>query len=84
LVSGGGAAVTTLTTNNASHFQQASLGFLYVEIVGDSLTGQFVDSAGTVLFTRTVVKPSASQARSRARNRASRASFAIASASSDS
>ena len=57
LVSGGGASTTALSTNNATRFQAASLGFLYVEIVGDSFTGQFIDSAGTVRFERTVVKP---------------------------
>jgi hypothetical protein len=57
IVSGAGAAVTTLPGSNASRYQDPSLGFLYVEIVGDSFTGQFIGADGSVLYERTLVKP---------------------------
>lgn len=57
IVSGAGATVTTLPGSNASRYQSTSLGFLYVEIVGGSFTGQFIGTNGTILFERTVVKP---------------------------
>jgi hypothetical protein len=56
IVSGAGASSTELEGNNPTHFQSLELGFLYVRIEGNTLTGEFIDTAGTVLFTRTLTK----------------------------
>ncbi|MFN7131190.1 MAG: metallophosphoesterase, partial [Myxococcales bacterium] len=55
-VSGAGAKVTTLPGKNPSHFQAATLGFMWIEIKGRSLTAEFVDVNGNVEYTRTVRK----------------------------
>jgi len=57
LVSGTGASATTLEARNATRFESIALGFLYVVIDGNSLTGEFIDSSGTSLFSRTITKP---------------------------
>ena len=56
IVSGGGAAVTDLGGSNPAHFEAATLGFLYVRIDGNTFTGEFIDTAGNVEFTRTLTK----------------------------
>jgi len=41
---------------NPARHQSLSLGFLYVVIDGNSLTGSFIDVTGRVEFTRTLTK----------------------------
>jgi predicted phosphodiesterase len=55
-VSGAGASVTTLKNNNPALFAKATLGFLWVEIRGNTLRAEFLDTAGNVEFTRTLTK----------------------------
>jgi tartrate-resistant acid phosphatase type 5 len=57
LVSGGGSKTRPLEGSNATRFQSETLGFVYVDIQGKTLTAEFIDSAGAVLFTRTITKP---------------------------
>jgi tartrate-resistant acid phosphatase type 5 len=57
IVSGGGSKTRPLEGSNATRFQSETLGFVYVDIQGKTLTAEFIDSAGTVLFTRTITKP---------------------------
>jgi tartrate-resistant acid phosphatase type 5 len=56
IVSGTGASATELEGDNPAHFQSLALGFLYVTIDGDTFTGEFIDTTGAVLFTRTLMK----------------------------
>ncbi len=56
IVSGAGAASTELEGDNPTHFESEALGFLYVRIEGDSFTGQFIGTDGSVLFERTITK----------------------------
>ena len=51
IVSGAGASTTQLEGNNPVLFQKATLGFLYIRIEGNKLTGQFVDVTGNVEFS---------------------------------
>ncbi|MEN9799521.1 MAG: hypothetical protein RL653_3218 [Pseudomonadota bacterium] len=55
-VSGAGASVTTLKNNNPALFAKATLGFLWVEVRGNTLRAEFLDVAGNVEFTRTLTK----------------------------
>jgi hypothetical protein len=57
LVSGTGAAATTLPGTNPTRFQSTALGFVYVVIAGNTLTAEFIDTTGAVLFSRTITKP---------------------------
>jgi cysteine-rich repeat protein len=57
IVSGAGASPTLLEGSNPVRFQSATLGFVYVDIEGKSLRAEVIDTAGTVLFTRTLTKP---------------------------
>ncbi len=54
IVSGAGAKLTGLArTSNQTHFEDDTAeGFLYVRVVGDELTGQFIDKTGAVNFER--------------------------------
>ncbi len=56
IVSGAGASTTELRGNNPALFQKATLGFLYVRIEGNTLTGQFIDVNGVIEFSHTVEK----------------------------
>jgi hypothetical protein len=56
IVSGGGASTTDLEGSNPAHFESDAEGFLYVVIQGNTLTGEFIDTAGNVNFTRTLTK----------------------------
>jgi hypothetical protein len=56
LVSGTGASPTSLKGTNPVHFQSLSLGFVYVAIQDSTLTAEFIDQDGTVLFTRSITK----------------------------
>jgi tartrate-resistant acid phosphatase type 5 len=58
LVSGAGATNTGFPNSptNAVHFQADTLGFVYVVIAGDTLTGIFFDQNGTAVFSRTLTK----------------------------
>jgi hypothetical protein len=56
LVSGTGASSTSLEGVNPVHFQSLSLGFVYVVIEDSTLTAEFIDQNGTVLFTRSITK----------------------------
>lgn len=56
MISGGGAAVTELKGSNKVYWQESSLGFLYVVLEGNKLTGEMIDTKGKVQFTRTYVK----------------------------
>ncbi|MFZ5469283.1 MAG: metallophosphoesterase [Myxococcota bacterium] len=57
IVSGAGAKASTLEGSNPTHFQKATVGFLYVRVEGKTLTAQFVDENGAVELTRSVTKP---------------------------
>ncbi len=56
IISGAGSSTTDLRGNNPALFQKASLGFLYVQIEGNRLTGQFIDEAGNIEFTHSLEK----------------------------
>jgi tartrate-resistant acid phosphatase type 5 len=56
VVSGAGASVTTLQNNNPALFTRATVGFLWVEVAGNTLKAEFIDAAGNVEFTRTLTK----------------------------
>ena len=56
IVSGAGSTTTALRGNNPALFQQATLGFLYVRIEGNKLTGQFIDAHGNIEFTHSLEK----------------------------
>ncbi len=58
VVSGAGAKVTTLQPrDNQTFYEDASeVGFLYVDIEGDRLTGQFIDADGNIDFERTIMR----------------------------
>ena len=56
VVSGAGSSTTPLPGNNPVLFQSDELGFLYVRIEGNTLTGEFVDSNGNTEFTHVVTK----------------------------
>lgn len=56
IVSGTGASSTDLLPRNAVHFQSLALGFVYVVIQDSTLTAEFIDRDGNVLFTRTISK----------------------------
>ena len=55
-VSGAGASATDLPGRNPARFQSKELGFLYVTIVGRTLTAEFIDKTGKVEYTRTLTK----------------------------
>lgn len=57
IVSGTGASATELPGSNPVHFQSLSLGFVYVTIQDSTLTAEFIDQNGAVLFTRSLTKP---------------------------
>jgi len=56
LISGTGSSGTELPGTNPVHFQSLSLGFVYIVIQDSTLTAEFIDQNGTVLFTRTISK----------------------------
>jgi len=56
VVSGAGAKATTLPGTNATRFESAALGFMYVTIEGKKLTAEFMTSAG-VDFRHEITKP---------------------------
>jgi hypothetical protein len=57
LVSGGGSTNTDLPGQNPSFYQSAKTGFLYVQITGKSLIGEFYDAQGKLEYSRTLTKP---------------------------
>jgi hypothetical protein len=57
LVSGTGAHATGLPGTNPTYFQSLELGFIYVVIAGNTLTAEFIDTTGAVLFSRSITKP---------------------------
>jgi tartrate-resistant acid phosphatase type 5 len=56
IVSGAGASTTDLNNNNATHWQSDQIGFLYVSIQGNTLTGEFYGVDGTMEYSRTITK----------------------------
>jgi hypothetical protein len=56
VISGAGASTSELGGKNQSHFESLDLGFFYVVIEDNVLTGQFINAAGTVLYTGTITK----------------------------
>jgi len=56
IVSGGGHSSYALIGTNATWFEAASTGFVWVEIDGRDLTGVFYDKDGVELFRRTITK----------------------------
>ncbi|MBM4379147.1 MAG: metallophosphoesterase [Deltaproteobacteria bacterium] len=56
VVSGAGASTTTLHNNNPALFTRDTVGFLWVEVRGNTLKAEFVDAAGNVEFTRVLTK----------------------------
>jgi tartrate-resistant acid phosphatase type 5 len=57
IVSGAGAAPTTLPGSTPAYFQSTSLGFAYIVVDGNTFTVEFVDASGATLFTRSITKP---------------------------
>lgn len=57
IVDGTGASATSLPGSNPAQFQSLSLGFVYVEIQGDTLKAEFVDVKGTVEHVETITHP---------------------------
>lgn len=55
VVSGAGAKTTEIVERdgNATYFQEATTGFLWVEVTAETFTGVFYDDAGTEQFSRT-------------------------------
>ena len=56
VVSGAGSSTTALPGNNPVLFQSDELGFLYVRIEGNTLTGEFIDDKGNIEFTHVIKK----------------------------
>jgi hypothetical protein len=56
LVSGAGSKLTELVARNPVHFEALTIGFVYVVIQDSTLTAEFIDRNGTVLFTRSITK----------------------------
>lgn len=56
VVSGAGAKVRPLVGKNPAYFSSDELGFFYVVVDGDTLTGQFIDATGHLDFERTLTK----------------------------
>jgi hypothetical protein len=56
LVSGAGSKTTELPGEDPTYFQDQTEGFLWVEIVGNTFTGVYYDSAGNELFRRSFTK----------------------------
>ena len=56
IVSGAGASPTELTGANPVHFQSLSLGFVYIVIQDSTMTAEFIDQNGQLLFTRSITK----------------------------
>ncbi len=56
VVSGAGASTSELKGDNQVHFESLELGFFYVVIEDNVLTGQFINAAGTVLYTNKITK----------------------------
>ena len=56
IISGAGASTTELPGDNNYYFQSLALGFLYVVIQGNTFTGEFYDTSGNMLFSRTLMK----------------------------
>lgn len=57
IVSGGGSSSTDLSPKNPALYQGAKTGFLYVQITGKTLVGEFYDAKGALEYTRTLTKP---------------------------
>jgi tartrate-resistant acid phosphatase type 5 len=58
VVSGAGTTTAIQDRGNTMFFEDASeVGFLYVDIDGDTFTGTFYDAQGNVDYTRTFTKP---------------------------
>jgi hypothetical protein len=55
-VSGAGQSTYPLFGTNPVYFEEASLGFLWVEIDGTTLTGVFYDETATELYRGTLTK----------------------------
>lgn len=56
IVSGGGAATTSLPGTQLVWYQSLSLGFVYVVIEGRALTASFYDATGALKYSRTTTK----------------------------
>jgi predicted phosphodiesterase len=56
VVSGAGSSTTALPGNNPVRFQSDTLGFFYVRIEGNTLTGEFVNSNGDTEFRHVISK----------------------------
>lgn len=56
VVSGAGSSTTALPGNNPARFQSDKLGFLYVRIEGNTLTGEFIDINGNTEFRHVIAK----------------------------
>lgn len=56
IISGAGSTTTPLRGSNPVLFQKSTLGFLYVRIEGNKLTGQFINTNGDIEFTHIIEK----------------------------
>jgi 3',5'-cyclic AMP phosphodiesterase CpdA len=56
IVSGGGSSPSVMVGTNATNFEDAALGFLWVEIDGRTFTGVFYDDTGTELYRASITK----------------------------
>jgi tartrate-resistant acid phosphatase type 5 len=57
IVAGTGADVLPLVGAQPTHFASESLGFVFVEIDGNTLSAEFINADGMSLFTRMITKP---------------------------
>ncbi|MBM4379808.1 MAG: metallophosphoesterase [Deltaproteobacteria bacterium] len=57
VVSGAGAGGSALKQTNPARFQSSAVGFLWVEVEGGKLTGEFIGPDGAVDFVRTLTRP---------------------------
>jgi tartrate-resistant acid phosphatase type 5 len=56
VVTGAGASTSDLEGNNQVYIESLDVGFFYVVIQDNVLTGEFINAAGTVLYSRTITK----------------------------
>ena len=56
-MAGTGSSASELPGSQPAYYQGLGLGFVLVEIDGDTLTAEFVDTSGATLFSRTLTKP---------------------------
>ncbi len=56
IISGTGSKTSDLEGDHPTHFEESTAGFMWVEIVGDTFTGEYYDEEGSLLYSRTFTK----------------------------